>query len=914
LPRIPGVRTIHVVLIGLALAGCEAASSSPARAPSTGNAGVAPTLAHLPAEAPPLLELPADVRAVREQLELHVDPTSPTFRGTAELELALGATRDVVWLHGRGLHVTRVEAAAAGAKIAGRWEEVDPSGVAKVSFASPLAAGAVVLHVEWDAPYVKGTKGLYVTEQSGRSYAATQFEAIDARRAFPCMDQPSAKIPYEVALVVKQGDEAFSNGREISREPEGSGHVRVRFAATPPIPSYLVAFAVGPYDVVKGADVPASAVRTAPIPLRGVAAKGRGPELAYAMANAGAIVTKLEEYFGVAYPYEKLDLLAIPDRAGAMENAGAVMFSEDGLLVDPKNASDGQLRLFGVVVTHELAHQWFGDLVTMKWWNDLWLNEAFATWTAGKIGDVWDPKVRSALGLLEGVQGAMGADALASARAIRQPIVTNDDIENGFDGITYQKGAGVIRMFERWVGEEAFRRGVRAHLEAHRFGNATSDEFLAAVSAAAGKDVGTALHTFLDRPGVPFVEVAALCDGAPRLHVKQSRYLPLGSTADANVTWKVPFCARYGVKGAAPKETCVLVEAAESDVPLAACPEWVMPNARAGGYYRFSLAPTDLAKLQKAGLKELDVSERIAFGNGLRAAYRRGALPYGDIVEAASALATDPHSEVANEPIGFLSSAHDWLLGDPARPKAEAYAARLFGPVARDLGYAPKKDEDVGRGALRRDVLYFLVDHAKDAAVRAELTKRGRAYFAPDGSLHPDAVAPNLATLALRVWAEGGDEATFDALRAALGKTEDSVARGRLTIAAASIRAPAAAEKGRRLSLDPVLRTSEMLTPLWTQFGYVESRDAAWTWLQENYDALFARLKDVPFGALQLVLMTRSFCDETRAADVKAFFLPRVAAFDGGPRELAAAVEDIKLCARVRAVHQPQAKAFFERK
>jgi cytosol alanyl aminopeptidase len=909
-----GVRTTSLASVGLVLVlvACEAAAPSPpAQAPRAASKTDAP--ARFPVEATPRLELPDGVRAVRERLELFVDPTSPTFHGTADLELALSAPRDVVWLHGRGLHVTRAIADAGGTKAAGRWEEADPSGVAKVSFDAPLAAGPVVLHVEWDAPFVKGTKGLYVTTQAGSAYAATQFEAIDARRAFPCFDQPAAKIPYEISLVVPQGSEAISNGKETSREPAGSGRVRVRFAPTPPIPSYLVAFAVGPYDVVKAADIPSSALRRTPIPLRGIAAKGRGPELAYAMANAGAIVAKLEEYFGVAYPYDKLDLLAIPDRQGAMENAGAVMFSEDSLLLDAKTASDAQLRTFGVVVTHELAHQWFGDLVTMRWWNDLWLNEAFATWTAAKIADVWEPKVRSGLDLLAGVQGAMGADALGSARAIRQPIATNDDIENGFDGITYQKGAGVIRMFERWVGEEAFRRGVRAHFAAHPFGNATSDEFLAAISAAAGKDVATPFHTFLDRPGVPFVEVSSVCDGAPRLRVRQSRYLPLGSAADAAVTWKIPFCARYGVKGAA-KETCALVEAAEADVPLDGCPDWVMPNARAGGYYRFSLAPADLAKLRKAGLAALDVPERIAFGNGLRAAFRRATLPYGDVLEAASALATDPHTEVAAEPMGFLASGREWLLTDPVRPKVEAYAGRLFGPVGKGLGYEPKKGEDVSTGALRRDVLYFLVDHAKDRAVRAELTKRGRAYFAPDGTVHPDAVTPNLATLSLRVWAEGGDDATFDALRAALGKIEDAPVRSRLMIAAASIRAPSAAEKGRRLALDPVLRTSEMTTPLWTQMGSVETRDAAWTWLQASYDALFARLKDVPFGPMQLVYMTRYFCDDAHAAAVKAFFEPRVGGFDGGPRELASAVEDIRLCAKVRAAQEPHAKAFFENK
>ncbi len=908
-----GVRNRQPWVVSLSLlvsAACGPSLPSAAPAPSVGSG--API--QKSAEPVPTLELPRDVVAVRERVELVIDPEAPNFRGVADLELSLAAPRDVIWVHGRGLHVTRLEINAGGPPIAAQWEDAHPSGVARILLAKPLPAGKATLHFEWEAPYVKGTRGLYVSKQGGLAYAATQFEEIDARRAFPCLDQPSAKIPYEIALVVPRADAAISNAAEVGRDVLPAERVRVRFAPTLPIPSYLVAFAVGPYDVVSAPDIPPSAIRKKAIPLRGVAAKGRGPELAYAMASTGAIVAKLEEYFGLPYPYDKLDMLAIPDRQGAMENAGAITFSEDTLLVDPKSAPDWQMRAFGSVVTHELAHQWFGDLVTMRWWDDIWLNEAFATWASAKIADRWDPKVRSSLLLLEGVQGAMSADALASARAIRQPIATNDDIENAFDGITYQKGAGVIRMFERWVGEDAFQKGVRAHLEKNRFGSATSDEFLAAVSAAAGKDVGAAMHTFLDKPGVPFLEVSAVCDGAPHLHVVQSRYLPTGSTGNANVTWKLPMCARYGVKGSPPKEACALLEGEQTDVPLAACPEWVMPNARAGGYFRFALASADLAKLRKGGLKELDVAERIAFGNGLRAAFNRAALPFGDILEAASALANDPTNEVAREPMGFLGTAHEWLYGDPARLGVEAYTRTLFGPVAKNLGFEPKKGEDATRGALRRDVLYALVDQGKDPGVRAELKKRGRAYFTDDGALHDAAASSDLRSLTLRVWAEDGDRKTFDVLRAALGKTENAVDRDRLISAAASVLDADAAEQGRRLALDPALRGNEMTTPLWIQFGRVETREAAWTWLKANYDAVFARLKDVPFGANQLVAMPRGFCDEAHAAEVKAFFEPRMGAFDGGPRDLASTVEDIRLCTKRRATHEASMKAFFTRK
>ena len=396
-------------------------------------------------------------------------------------------------------------------------------------------------------------------------YAYTQFESIAARDAFPCFDEPGFKIPFDTTLVVPAGDEAVANTHEIERKTEG-GSLRVHFAPTLPLPSYLVAFAVGPLEIVPAPDVPPNAVRKRPLPLRGVTTKGHGKEIAYALAHAGEILAVLEQIFGIEYPYDKLDILAVPDKGGAMENPGAVTFADELLLFDEKTAPVWQKRAYASVVAHEFAHQWVGDLVTAAWWDDIWLNEAFATWIGSKAADTWDPKVEAKLELLEGIQGAIGADALVSARAIRQPIESNNDIENAFDSITYEKGGGVLSMFERWVGADTFQRGLHEYLSQHRFGNATADDFLSAESTASGKDVKTAFHTFLDQPGVPFVEAEVQCgDGGPRLHLKQSRYLPLGSTGDPNKTWQIPVCARYQT-GKDVKEACVLLADHEGDI------------------------------------------------------------------------------------------------------------------------------------------------------------------------------------------------------------------------------------------------------------------------------------------------------------------------------------------------------------
>ncbi|HEX7602167.1 MAG TPA: M1 family metallopeptidase, partial [Polyangiaceae bacterium] len=505
----------------------------------------------------PTVRLPSDARPTAETLVLRIDPKQPTFSGTVDIAVTLDQPRSTVWLHGKGLHVTRATAlAAGGVEQTATWQERDESGMASLTVPLALPAGRVTLHFEYDAPFGPKLEGLYQIAQAGTPYAFTQFESIAARDAFPCFDEPGFKLPFDTTLIVPSDAQAIANTHEIDRKLEG-GSVRVHFAPTLPIPSYLVAFAVGPFDIVSAPDVPPNAVRKRPLPLRAVTAKGRGKEVAYALAHTGEILATLESYFGSEYPYDKLDIIAVPDKGGAMENPGAVTFGDSMLLFDEKTAPLHQKRRYVGAMAHELAHQWVGDLVTAAWWDEIWLNEAFATWVGTKAADLWDPKTDAAMSLLRGIQGAIGNDALVSARAIRQPIVSTNDIENAFDSITYQKGGGVLSMFERWVGPETFQRGLRDYLSQHRFGTATADDFLGAESSASGKDVKTPFHTFLDQPGVPFVEAEVKCDGAPRLHVKQSRYLPLGSTGDADKTWQIPICVRYEA-GKVAKEVCTL--------------------------------------------------------------------------------------------------------------------------------------------------------------------------------------------------------------------------------------------------------------------------------------------------------------------------------------------------------------------
>ncbi len=910
------------MLVACGLAACASPgapvpAAAPAPSPQASTATSAPATANEPH---PDLRLPADVHPTAEALELTIDPERDTFAGKADLDVELAQARQSVWLHARGLHITSARVTPdGGAAIAATWTDEDDRGLGRLALSSTVPAGRARIHVEYDAPFTPGTQGLFRPRQGGVGYAFTQFEAIDARRAFPCFDEPGFKIPFTVSLVVPKGDEAVTNTPEVQRAPVDAGLVRIQFATTRPLPSYLVAFAVGPLDVVQAPDVPPNAVRSRPLPLRGVTTKGRGGELAYALAHAGEILSALEGYFGIEYPYEKMDVLAVPDMGGAMENAGAVTFEQDLLLFDPKTAPVSQRRAFAEVVAHEFAHQWFGDLVTMAWWDDTWLNESFAEWMGIKIADRWDPSLHADLSLASGMQEAIGSDSLVNARQIHQPITSSDDIENAFDDATYQKGGSVIAMFERWLGADVFQRGVQRHLSQHRFQSATVDDFLGALSAAAGRDVSTPYRTFLDQPGVPYVEASVLCSGGPpRLHLKQSRFLPLGSTGDAARQWQIPVCARYPSEGSATgatQESCTLLTAAEGDLPLEgkACPAWVFPNARGVGYYRFALASADLANVRARAIPSLDTRERMALGNSLRAAWNRGTSAFSEVLPVAMLLASDPDEHVAGEPTGFVDTAYDWLHADPVRPRIEAFARKLWGPQLAKLGWTRHAGEPESAVGLRARVLGFLAEVGQHPGVRAEAKRRAAAYigFGKDGAIHRDAVDENLAGTALAVAGEDADAPMVDALVASFVKSQDDEVRGTLLGSLSRVRDPALGARVLGLTLDDRVKYTEMLVPLWGQFSAPETREAAWKWLQEHWDAVATRASAAMFSGVQLVSMPQAFCDEAHAKEVATFFDGRAAKVDGGPRVLAKTLEEIHLCAAKRAASEADARHFF---
>ena len=889
------------------LAACGGAPAAPNEAPARGHAA--------PADEPvPGLRLAADVRPTRYALDLAIDPSRERFRGRAHIDVVLPRAQRAIYLHARALDVSDVTVVAGGEEHAATWRAVDPErGLASIALDRAVGPGEVQLRIEYEAPFDRALEGLYRVEQAGAHYVFSQMEPLAARKAFPCFDEPSFKTPFDVTLRVPEGLSAIANAPETSAETDGGTRV-VRFATTEPLPTYLVAFAVGPFDVVEAPPIAPNDVRDRPIPLRGVAPRGQGARLAHALEHTPAILESLELYFGIAYPYAKLDLIAVPDfAAGAMENAGAITF-RDTLLLLSHDAPVRQQRGFAYVTAHELAHQWFGNLVTMQWWDDLWLNEAFATWAETRTIERTFPQHAPDVAQMGNVLEAMEADALASARRVRQPIESEHDIHNAFDSITYSKGDAVLSMFERWLTPEVFRRGVQRYLREHAGGNATAEDLFAALDAEAGRDVGAALRTFVDQPGVPLVEAEPRCDdGRGSIVLRQARYAPLGSSARTAQRWHVPVCVRYASGGAVHRE-CTLLTEAEGVMELAnGCADWVMPNADGAGYYRFSMPAEALEALRRRGLAALGARETIALADSVEASFSAGRIAYGDALRALEPLAASEQRSVARAPMNLLSLAIDRLLDGDARERARAYAARLYRPHARRLGWTPRRSDTPDDQLMRAEVLSFLAHVARDPAVRREAARRGRAYlgWGGDGSIHPEAVAPDLAELAVTVAVQEGGAPVFDHVLGLFASATDPAERSRLLSGLSSVRDAELRRRALELALDTRLRTSEVFRPLMAQFRDVEGVELAWAWLTEHYDALVARMG--PGFAGYLPYVATGFCSAERAREARAFFEPRVGATQGGPRNLASATEAIELCAALTAHARETAAAAFAR-
>ena len=766
----------------------------------------------------------------------------------------------------------------------------------RISSPKPLQ-GKVQLLIEYSAPFNQALRGLYKVSESGNDYAFTQFEAISARLAFPGFDEPAFKTPFDTTLIVPENQVAISNTPEISSEVVDGMKV-VHFAPTKPLPTYLLAFAVGDFDVVEWQDLPATDIRPRPLPLRGIAVKGKGDQLDYALEGTNAIVTALESYFGTPYPWAKLDILAVPDfGAGAMENAGAITYRETLLLFDD-TATPSRKRSYKMVHAHELAHQWFGDLVTPLWWNDIWLNEAFATWMAHVAMDMVEPDANFRRDLLSRGLRVMTSDSLVNARQIRQPILSNNDISTAFDGITYSKGGAVLSMFENFLGRKDFRQGVRNYMDEFQFGTATADDFIRHLAAASGSQpkelVIASFNSFLEQAGLPLIEIASQCDnGSLSIHLKQSRYFPLGSSGDKNQQWSIPVCLRLGNADESSKTCLMLTEKEQSFELPQACPDWIIPNADSAGYYRFSMSREDWSDLL-ANSGNQNTNEMMAMLGSLTGAFNSGNLDVATLMSIAPQLIASPDWQVATSPIGHMNFMYDRMASEGQKQALQSRFNEYYAGKLENTGLDSTEDRD--KAQLQSALVTFLAETARQPELRADLVTMARVYtgYDSDRKIHPDAANPIIIGTALEVAVdELGNDFTDHLQQLALAST-DAVVRGRTLSAIGNTKDPVKAKQVLKLVFSDELRDNEIYSIITPQAFMPETRDATWSWFQQNLDRILQRVPETSWGRMTYV--GGAFCNTEKQAEVQAFFAERINTLAGGPRNLAKTLEGIDLC------------------
>ncbi|MCY7355531.1 MAG: ERAP1-like C-terminal domain-containing protein [Lysobacter sp.] len=867
----------------------------------------------------PTGRLPRTVVPSLVQLELKLDPKQANFSGTTRIQAKVAEPTRVVWMHGRDLKIGKAEAIVSGGKrIALTATEAHVSGVLKLTAAETIPAGDATIEIAFEAPFGE-LQGAYRVKPDGSDYIVTQMEPLGARHTFPGFDEPSFKQPWDITLIVPEGDVAVANSAETKTEKLPGGFKKVTYARTEALPSYLIAFAVGPWDVPLGPDIAPNGSRKTPIKLRGIAAKGQGGKMKYSLANTPVMVKALEDYFGTPYPFDKLDNLAAPDFwAGAMENAGLIVY-RDSIMFADESSNVGQRQGYWGTSAHELAHQWFGDLVTMEWWDDLWLNEAFATWMGNKITGQLQPQFHTDRGLLEGALGAMGADSLASTRRVHEPINDFTQIQSAFDGITYQKGGAVLSMFERYVGEIPFRDGVRNYLNAHARGNATSSDLISAIAAQSNDaaSIDAAFKSFIDQAGVPFLTVDVDCsNGKPALVLQQQRYLPIGSTASAKQTWGIPLSVRYADGGQVREEKGIVTgQQARFELKQAqACPAWVMPNAHGAGYYRFAMAPKWQDALSGA-FAQLDEREQRVYADSVTSAYGAGALTPSQLLAALPRFAGADVRQTANAGMGNIGWMEEYLISDEGK-RAEflSSAAEIYRPRLQTLGLAMKQGESDDDRLSRSNLIGFFANTLKDKSVRADIGKQGRAVLGldGDGKLNADAVPRDLRGTALAVAVQDGGTAAFDAAEKHFRASQDSVLRSQLLGAMGSATDPALAERSRALVFEQdLLRRNEIFAAVGGQTDEAKLRPVLRDWVDTHFTALEAKL--APAGANLVGLYAAGMCSVEDAATVEAKFAERMKTIEGGPLELKQTVEGIRLCAAAKQARMGQPLEFAKR-
>ncbi|MGH9111549.1 MAG: M1 family metallopeptidase [Acidimicrobiales bacterium] len=812
--------------------------------------------------------LPRTVVPRRYDLTLEPDLGAATFSGHESIAVeVVTETADVV-LNSVEIAIDEATAEVEGERLVASVALDEEAGRATLTFDRPLPAGDATLHLRFRGVLNDQLRGFYrstFTDDAGveRVLATTQMEATDARRACPCWDEPDAKAVFGITLVVPPDLLAISNAAELDRTPVGEGDhngdkVAVRFADTMPMSTYLVAFVVGPLAVTDAVDVDGK-------PLRVVCPVGKEHLAAYALEVGAFALRYFTDWFGIVYPGDKLDLVAIPDFAfGAMENLGCVTFRERYVLVDPATSTQAELQAVVDVIAHEIAHMWFGDLVTMRWWNGVWLNEAFATFMEMTCTDAFRPDWQRWVAFGLSRTAAFDTDALAATRPIEYPVVSPHDAEGMFDVLTYEKGASVVRMLEQHLGADRFRAGIRRYMARHQYGNTETSDLWDALEAETGEPVRRIAESWIFQGGFPEVAVEPVADATPRLRLAQRRFRyddDGDGDAPDDARWSVPVALESGDTASSTVDRLLLDgDVLEIDQPAGT--SWVKANAGAHGFFRVRYAAPLLAALLDR-LDQLTPLERYTLVDDAWASVLAGTTPASAFVETMQGFADETDLSVWERIVAGLGQL-DRLVDGDALPALRTRVATLVGPERARLGAEPGAEDDDRTRSLRGVLLQTAALLGDDAAARARSVDLLEALLTD-----PASVDPSLGSAALVVSATLGDEALHDRLVERFRASDNPQDRERLLLALSRFRDAGCLQRTLELTLSGTVRTQDAPYLLRETLTNRDNGAAALDFVVEHWGEITERF---PANSIpRLVSGVRSVRDRALAERVVAF-------------------------------------------
>jgi aminopeptidase N len=839
--------------------------------------------------------LPTTVTPVHYDLTVTPRLADGRFNGQEAIDVRVATATPTVVLNAAEITFGDVSVTAAGRQQKAAVTLDATKEQATFTFPNPIPAGEARLTISYEGILNDDLRGLYLSKANNRRYAVTQLEATDARRMFPSFDEPAFKATYALTAIIDKNDTAISNGAVVSDTPgPGPSQHTVKFETTPKMSTYLVALTVGDFECISG-----NADGT---PVRICSTPDKKALTGFALESTRRIVEYYNRYYSIKYPFKKLDIVAVPDfSAGAMENTGAIFYRETLLLAAP-DASVGVRKNVAEVLAHEIAHQWFGDLVTMQWWDDIWLNEGFANWMMSKPLKEWRPDWKVELDEVDDNHVAMGLDSLRATRPIRSKASTPSEISELFDPIAYEKGAAVLRMLESWIGPNDFRKAVNAYIEKFQYGNARAEDFWGTLTTVTGKPVDKVMASFVDQPGLPLVSVDLRCaGGTSRAVLSQERYFrdPAQATKDTGQLWQIPVC----LHPASGDSRCEVLKEKRQEMSFDGCPAWVMGNASARGYYRTAMPPA-MVRTMAEKVEMLAPAERMAVLSDEWALVRGGQHDVGTFMDLASGFADERTATVLDTLAGILRSIGDEYTTAGTRESYRAWVRKLIAPALRESGVSGSPSDDDERKALRAVVVGIAGGIGRDPQVLA--TARQLVQQELD---KPGTVESTLLGYLVSLAAIGGDTALYDRyLQASKAATEPAV-RYRYLYGLTAFTDPGLVRRTMDIVVSEDVRSQDAKNVIARMVGNQDTHALAWQLMRERWDAIQKKTGEF-VGNTIIVGSLSSFCDSSTAAEIKTFFGTHKV--PDAERTLQQSLERISTCAQGAAGQAPKLAAWLK--